>query len=33
MLMEVIRRSKGGANKDLARFAEQIRALAEKWER
>ena len=33
LLQEVIRHNKGGANKDLAKFADQIRALAEKWDR
>ncbi len=32
MLMESIKRSKGRDNKSLARFAEQLRALLEKWE-
>ena len=32
-LMSVIRKSEGGANKDLARFADQINALCDKWER
>ncbi|MCD7929822.1 MAG: MBL fold metallo-hydrolase [Clostridiales bacterium] len=32
-LMEVIRKNKGGANKDLAKFADQIRALIQKWDR
>ncbi|MCI2047940.1 MAG: MBL fold metallo-hydrolase [Faecalibacterium sp.] len=32
-LMDVIRRSEGGANKDLARFADQIQALCDKWQR
>ena len=32
-LMEAIRHNKGGTNKDLAKFADQIRALVEKWER
>lgn len=32
-LMEVIRRNKGGANKDLGKFADQLRALIEKWGR
>ena len=32
MLMESIRRSKGRDNKSLARFADQLRALLEKWE-
>ncbi len=32
-LIAVILRNEGGANKDLARFADQINALADKWER
>ena len=32
MLMESIRRSKGRDNKSLARFADQLRQLLEKWE-
>jgi metallo-beta-lactamase family protein len=32
-LMSVIRRNKGGTNKDLAKFADQIIALCEKWDR
>ena len=32
-LLEVIRHNKGGANKDLAKFADQINALCDKWER
>ena len=32
-MMSVIRKSEGGANKDLARFADQINALCDKWER
>ena len=32
-LMEVIQRNKGGANKDLARFASQVQSLADKWDR
>ena len=31
-LLEVIRRNEGGTNKDLARFADQIHALCDKWE-
>ncbi|MCL2628330.1 MAG: MBL fold metallo-hydrolase [Oscillospiraceae bacterium] len=31
-LMEVITRNKGGANKDLAKFADQIDALSNKWD-
>ncbi|MCQ4987183.1 hypothetical protein NE611_16715 [Anaerostipes caccae] len=33
MAGHVIRKSEGGANKDLARFADQINALCDKWER
>ena len=32
-LMEVIRHNQGGANKDLAKFASQIAALCDKWDR
>ena len=32
-LLEVIAHNKGGANKDLAKFADQLRALIEKWDR
>ena len=32
-LLEVIARNKGGSNKDLGKFADQIRALMDKWER
>ena len=32
-LMTVIRHNEGGTNKDLARFADQINALCDKWER
>ena len=32
-LLAVIRRNEGGANKDLAKFADQIDALCDKWER
>lgn len=32
-LMSVIEKNRGGANKDLAKFADQINALADKWER
>lgn len=32
-LMSVIRHNEGGANKDLGRFADQIIALCEKWDR
>ena len=33
LLMEVIRRNKGGTNKDLGKFADQIRNLIQKWDR
>ena len=32
-LMEVIAHNKGGTNKDLGKFADQLRALIEKWDR
>jgi len=32
-LVEVISRNKGGANKDLAKFADQVDALSNKWDR
>lgn len=32
-LMAVIQKNKGGANKDLAKFTDQINALCEKWDR
>ncbi|MDO4345043.1 MAG: MBL fold metallo-hydrolase [Eubacteriales bacterium] len=32
-LLSVIRRNEGGANKDLAKFADQINSLCDKWER
>lgn len=32
-LMEVISHNRGGANKDLAKFADQIDALSKKWDR
>ena len=32
-LMAVIKRNEGGANKDLAKFADQITALCDKWDR
>ena len=32
-LSSVIQRNKGGANKDLAKFADQIEALCDKWDR
>ncbi len=32
MVMESIKRSKGRDNKSLARFADQLRQLLEKWE-
>ena len=32
-LMSVINHNEGGANKDLAKFADQINALCDKWDR
>ena len=32
-LMAVITHNRGGANKDLAKFADQIASLCDKWER
>lgn len=32
-LMEVIAHNQGGSNKDLGKFADQIRALIDKWDR
>ena len=32
-LMTVITHNEGGANKDLAKFADQINALCDKWDR
>ena len=32
-LMQVIEHNEGGANKDLAKFADQINALCDKWDR
>ena len=32
-LLTVIRRNEGGANKDLAKFTDQINALCDKWDR
>ena len=32
-LMLVIRHNEGGANKDLAKFADQINSLCDKWDR
>ena len=32
-LLAVIRRNEGGANKDLAKFTDQINALCDKWDR
>ena len=32
-LLSVIRHNEGGTNKDLARFADQINNLCEKWDR
>ena len=31
-LMAVIRKNEGGANKDLAKFADQINSLCDKWD-
>ena len=33
LLMDVINRNQGGANKDLTHFTEQILALCDKWAR
>ena len=32
-LMAVIARNEGGTNKDLAKFADQIHSLCDKWDR
>ena len=32
-LLQVIRHNEGGANKDLAKFADQINSLCDKWDR
>ena len=32
-LMAVIYKNEGGANKDLAKFADQINSLSDKWDR
>ena len=32
-LLAIIRRSEGGANKDLTKFTNQILTLCEKWDR
>ena len=32
-LLSIIRASKGGANKDLAKFADQVNSLCDKWDR
>ena len=32
-LLEVIRHNRGGANKDLGKFADQIKALIDTWDR
>lgn len=32
-LLTVITRNKGGANKDLSKFADQINSLCDKWDR
>ena len=31
--MQVVERNRGGANKDLAKFADQLKALMNKWDR
>ena len=31
-LLSVIKKNEGGANKDLAKFADQINSLCDKWE-
>ena len=31
--MAVIQKNQGGANKDLAKFADQINAISDKWDR
>ena len=33
LLMDVISRNEGGANRDLTKFTEQILALCQKWDR
>ena len=32
-LLTVIKHNEGGANKDLAKFADQINSLCDKWDR
>lgn len=32
-LLEVVEHNRGGSNKDLGRFADQIRMLIDKWDR
>ncbi len=32
-LMEVVEHNRGGTNKDLAKFADQLKALMDKWDR
>ena len=32
-LLEVVEHNRGGSNKDLAKFTDQLRALIEKWDR
>lgn len=32
-LLAVIRKNEGGANKDLARFADQVNSLCDKWDK
>ena len=31
-LLAVIHKNEGGANKDLAKFADQVKALCDKWD-
>ena len=32
-LQEVVQHNEGGANKDLAKFADQLQSLIDKWDR
>ena len=32
-MLQVIARNRGGTNKDLGKFADQLRSLIEKWDR
>jgi metallo-beta-lactamase family protein len=32
-LIDIISRNRGGANKDIAKFADQLDSLIKKWER